>query len=206
MNTLNIATCISLATLISPALAEFPAARNAEPSRLIAPPAEFMRPSPPREGAAYGWAAAGTFVPMGLSMLLAGSENDAFKLSGVLLTGAGLLAGPSMGQYYAGSGWPATIGLAARTTGLWMLLTGIDLGSRSTGCTDDCPWSDGTEFAIAGWSTMGIGLVYSLIDTHYAVKRARHRAEASERIGFAPTLAWNGDGKAQVGGRTWLRF
>ncbi len=128
----------------------------------------------------------------------------------VLIEGAGLSPGPSLGQFYAGSYWQGTAVIAARTTSVVLLVYGYGLSGDNSGCYDDCPWNDGGPFIKAGWATLGIGFLYSLIDTHFAVQRATQKGTwekpFAEGIQLAPILARNANGDTRVGGQAWLHF
>lgn len=181
-------------------------ARSAPPKQ-----AEWIK-KPKSEAVAYAWASGGT-----LALLAAGAgltANTSAVGTGLLVMAGGLVAGPSLGQYYAGSPAQARVGMAIRGLGLGMVLLGIAQGFELGHCSHlhnlgpadlNCGDENGSILRILGTLTLGSGLVYSLVDTHYAVERHGRRIGRAA-FGFSPALALGPEGRLRPGGRAWMSF
>ncbi len=198
---LPLISCITLLVAAPYCMAQLPAEQPEHPLPSL---------SQPREGAAYNRLLLGTLGPVVVGSVMIGMENDALAVAGLFVMATGLAAGPSWGQYYAGSPWQANIGLAGRTIGVGSLLYGLHLALDDSGCTDDCHWNDGRYFVKGGYAMLIGGLLYGLIDTHFAVHRAAQKSAKekpfAEGIQLAPILARNAEGDTRVGGQAWMHF
>lgn len=168
----------------------------------------------PGFGAAYAWTLLGTAVPMGVGLAwLTGPSGNGEAL---LLTLAGAVIGPSLGQYYAGSPLQASLALTGRLAGLGILVWGIARGMENTTCMhhrnmgDDleCAESAGGTQIVIGTLLLGGSFLYSLIDTEWSIDRARARnaARRNARLSVDPWIAYGGPLSPRIGGRAQLRF
>ena len=162
---------------------------------------------PADEAAAYAWALGATLVPIAMGGYLA-NEDIAGGVAGLMIF-AGALGGPSAGQFYAGSTSQGWGGIGLRAGGGLLMVAGIVeaiddicfMGGAGEGCEGD--GDDGTVLAVAGLMVAGAGTLYSLVDTHFAVRR-NQAAWTAARLELAPVLALTGAGDMAYGTR--LRF
>ena len=159
-------------------------------------------PTEKSELLAYGLAAIGTSAPILTGALLAPNN---FSVGALLITG-GALIGPSVGQFYAGSNSQAWTGSLIRGAGMALMVYG---GVQEFDCEyggnqgENCP-VDGNALIFAGEAVVFGGALYSLIDTHFAVKRANVKIK-EKHFGFSPEIIPSSGGTA-VGMRAWGRF
>ena len=167
--------------------------------------------NPPYVGTAYAWTLGGTVLPVlaGITMLGSGSSGGAFLFL------AGLIAGPSSGQYYAGSPWQATSAMEARGTGILLIAREVSNALDERTCRNDesdsgkdLDCSEGSGLLLAGGLVLLVGgTFYSLFDTGYAVSRAQWdmAAKRGAALRVEPMLAWTGTSTA-AGARASLSF
>ncbi|MDQ3001185.1 MAG: hypothetical protein M3Y08_07985 [Fibrobacterota bacterium] len=168
-------------------------------------------PSLDRQGkmlTAYALGIGGTVLPVTAAIMMSNLSNDNGALMGTLVL-SGLMIGPSLGQFYAGSIGQGFGGLGIRALGGLLTMTGLVLAIGEAFCTEDegheCnDGSDGTGFFILGAVTYIGGVVYSLVDTRFSVDRYYARKEDS--YGLAPVLVPQGDGSIKTGATAWMRF
>jgi hypothetical protein len=144
---------------------------------------------------AYAWAVGSTVVPIAIAYPMLNKENptDREDLIGWPLMISGIFIGPSMGQFYAGSYLNGTGGIvvrAASVIGLVMAFSDcplFDNGDESCGETG--------ERVAAGIYTAGV--LYSLVETYFAVNRANERARkaALSNTSLSPILYPTPDGR-----------
>jgi hypothetical protein len=132
-------------------------------------------------------------------------------MAGLGLMGAALTAGPAMGQWYAGSTPQAWWSTGARALGLALIAAGPALPFEDMACVD----AGGSDCANEGMETLSTALivsgavtyvgstVYSLIDTHRAVRKNRR---AQSPVDLTPSLALDSEGRLAPGAVATLRF
>lgn len=137
---------------------------------------------------AYAWVVGATVIPIAIAYPMLNKDNptDREDIIGWPLMISGILIGPSVGQFYAGS-WVRGIGgilfRSASAYGLMMAFSDcplFDNGDESCGETG--------ERVAAGIYV--VGALYSLIDTYFAVNRANERARRryESRTSLSPIL------------------
>ena len=142
---------------------------------------------------AHGLAVAGTAIP--LLLLYAPPKS----LEGIqMLGGISLVAGPSLGQIYAGSQGTALAGSLIRVLGGVLIAASSAVGCLGS-ASEDCG-GDGS----LGRTILYAGIAYSFFETKFAVDRANERArdraqKAASRTSFTPTLFSLGHGRLAPG-------
>jgi hypothetical protein len=161
------------------------------------------------EGIAYLWLLGATAVPMLTGTYMMKASNAGLNGLGAFVFMAGLFAGPSAGQFYAGSGLHGAGGIGLRIIGVAATLAGIALLLSDFGCSDcgrsQRDESQGSVLLLLGAVTFGAGNLYSIIDTHFVVKNY-NQAIIGKRAGFLPTLKLSPEGQFAGGGRVWMSF
>lgn len=163
---------------------------------------------------AYALGIGGTVLPITAAIMLSnlpnGNGNDALIGSLVL---SGLMVGPSVGQFYAGSVGQGFAGLGIRAVGGLITIAGLAtiIGDAFCGFDDSegeesrCDeQSDGGPLLILGLATYVGGVVYSLVDTRFSVDR--HFRRRQDSFGVAPVLVPQGEGSIKAGATAWMRF
>ncbi|HAO98893.1 MAG TPA: hypothetical protein DCQ83_02490 [Fibrobacteres bacterium] len=152
------------------------------------------------EGWAYTWATIGTlpFV-FGIGEIISSDKGEGYRtFKDNLGFFGGALIGPSLGQFYAGSIGTGFGGILIRAVGAgsfsYIVLSKLDGGHEGEDYT--------VHYILSGF--YAAGTIYSLIDTHYAVRRANETHNAMQ-IGFAPTLLPTSDG-LKPGAIAWAKF
>jgi hypothetical protein len=134
-------------------------------------PADEAYHPPKSRAAAFGWMVAGTVGPVAAALMLPESEAAFFLGAG------GVVIGPSVGQFYAGSLGTGFQGIGIRLLGLPV---GLVLGGLMASGASDEGFAALAAFLggmMIGGGVMWIaGTTYSLIDTPRAVDRANERA------------------------------
>lgn len=156
-----------------------------------------------REAVAYMLAIGATVLPLSLGYFLAGSDDTPYM--GVPLLVAGGMIGPSVGQFYAGSHLHGWGGAALRTIGGLIFMAGALEAYDDILCTDDCDGNEGGPAMAAGLIVGGAGVLYSLVDTHFAFSRPRSEPEGG-RLGWTPALGVTREGRTAYGARAWYQF
>ena len=148
---------------------------------------------PPEKNEATAYALA-----TGVTLLTLLSFNSSGTFAGeILFPIVCPIVGPSLGQIYAGSWWQATIGASVRTIGLTIMVASF-LGSAQ--CDQNCPSLTGP--VTTGLIFLGGGIIYSFVDTHFAVKRANEKVRAKQTtvlFDLFPTLTYNTGSSHQMG-------
>ena len=175
----------------------------------ISDSATISQPPAKSELVAYGWALGGTLIPFvsGLIIVQPNKGSGANTTANILL-GTGLILGPSLGQYYAGSYWRGSFGIVPRVAGSFifsfgLLVDGLSDDKGAVGAVRS--GAPGGDLILLGGSLMIAGTVYSLIDTHFAVKRANEKVKA-QHFGFSPELFPSSNGGLKPGVMAWARF
>lgn len=159
------------------------------------------------EVTAYNWAATGTLGPVLAGTALAafggGAELTTRAGVGMILVGLGL--GPSMGQVYAGSYLHGVAASTLRVGGGVLVVAGAAASVASQGCEENDTCRDrGLPLALAGTLAYFGGVAYSLVETHFAVRR---RASPSRpALSLTPTLHSLGPGHLGPGLLAQVRF
>ncbi len=152
------------------------------------------------EQAAYAW------TLFGPGLIIAPSFFIGDKPLGYALILSGLVAGPSFGQYYAGSYRQGIWATGVRLLGIGMALPSYmryveDL--NRTGAS-----RQHSDFVSDMGGTGGLifltGIIYSWVDTYFAVKRANEKFKP-QRFGFSPELLPTNDG-LKPGLLAWAKF
>lgn len=160
------------------------------------------------EGAAYAWLLAGTLATTASGFYLAFAQKPDL---GLFLMGVGTIAAPSFGQVYAGSPLQGAAGLAVRALGVVLFVPRFSEEWDASSCRrreeidseGPCPEPKGLG-SLPGFLVWTGGFVYSLVDTHYAVKRKVKRARAAG-FGLSPTLE-PAPGGLRTGAMAFIRF
>ena len=152
---------------------------------------------------AYGFAAAGTILPsLAGAPLAANWNNGNHEEIGTALILTGFTIGPSLGQFYAESFWQGSLALLGRGIGAGLIAYGF---SKSL---DEAPGNGPSAADLTGTIGLileGSGTIYSLIDTHFAVKRANDKIQA-QHFGFSPELFPSSNGGLKPGVVAWVKF
>lgn len=153
-----------------------------EPKSAVEPAAESEYRPAKSVAVAYAWAVGGTVL-------------------GAPLLGLGLIVGPSLGQYYAGSPEQGTRGMLMRLAGAGLVYAGLVHGIGTMG--DAGSESDAYVESVLLYGGIGLffwGAAYSLWDTHRAVDRFNARGKAAGiRAFLSPALFPRGDGRVIPG-------
>ena len=158
---------------------------------------------------AFGWSLLGTAVPVIAGEYLSGKVDRKVATG---LTLSGMLVGPSLGQFYAGSVPHGLLGMGIRGAGGFMGTYGLILtyGNLFCGIGDgsdnDCDDGTGPTLAFIGLFTYLTGALYSLYDGGAAVGRYNEGIPAPQTFGFAPMAAPGSDGAMRTGAVAWMRF
>jgi hypothetical protein len=145
------------------------------------------------------------FIPsLAASLISSHSHGQYDFLAGTLAIG-GLFVGPSLGQFYAGSYGPGSIGIGIRTTGGLMGLIGMAtvigsaLDNMDGGGEPEADDSNQglTLFLVGGITYLG-GALYSLFDTGYAVRR-QSDPRRPQRYGWTPDVSRTPAGDLKAG-------
>lgn len=154
------------------------------------------------EAVAYGWAVGSTLLPtlLGIGIISTIQPEDGNPYAGMgqiflggLVISGGVIVGPSIGQFYAGSIGKAFIGMAIR---IFVPILAISLIPESRRDLN------GNEKAAITLTALSPGIIYSLFDTHYAVKRFNERARAKRTttsFDLYPTLSRTANGGLGAG-------
>ena len=151
--------------------------------------------------AAYAWTLSGPGLIVAPGVIM-GYDPLAYTL--IVL---GLVTGPSFGQYYAGSYRQGIWATSVRLLGTGMALPGYiryveDL--NQTGASRH--QSDFvSNMMVTGVLILETGIIYSWVDTYFAVKRANEKLKA-QRFGFSPELFPSNDGGLKPGMLAWAKF
>lgn len=150
----------------------------------------------------------GSAVPVLVGLQMSESGNTA----NYLVMG-GMLVGPSLGQFYAGSLGRGMLGTGIRTGGAFMALQGTVYLLRNSFCDvgdeDECDESEADAAApllILGTATYLGGAIYSLLDAGWAVQRYNARLDKKRGFGWSPTLSPAPQGGLKPGVLAWMRF
>lgn len=229
-NPLLLAACSLVAWLClaaGPIHADSAFAESAEPKRMkpdsngiaLQTPEQgdlFPRPEYKSYRAAYAWSILGTTAPVLLASQVSGSYQETSKRMAVGVMLGGLLAGPSMGQFYAGSPVGGFLGFGIRgaggfITGLgYIFRLGEDLCSGTEEFEEedeDCDEDNvGRALLAVGALTYIGGTLFSLVDAGKAVERHNDRQNQPRVFGWSPTLAPGAQGNLRSGATAWMRF
>lgn len=162
-------------------------------------------------GAACAWSILGTAAPMLLASQLSDSpQGESDGLTGSLILG-GLLVGPSLGQFYAGSPVGGFLGFGIRGAGGFMTVLGFIHSFWGRFCSGSEDESCGENNAGSALLTVGVltyvgGTLYSLIDAGRAVERHNDRQNQSRVFGWSPTFAPTPQGGVRTGALAYFRF
>lgn len=164
---------------------------------------------PRSESMAYGLAAAATAVPLVAGALLVNHSNEAVITTGGFLMVSGALLGPSFGQYYAGSAGHGIGATGVRVLGTVLLAVGGFASRPSISCLerepgDECKDKGPSPLMILGGATYIGGVLYSLGQTHSAVRKRNTSAAAS--LQWGPTFALDRSKSLQSGASLALSF
>lgn len=172
------------------------------------PAGNFARPAYKSEGMAIALSVLGTAIPVLVGNRMSGGGD----LAGSLMVG-GMVLGPSLGQFYAGSLGRGMLGTGIRTVGAVMVLQGtvyiLDNLFCEEGEGNGCNESEvdaATPLLIFGTATYLGGAIYSLLDAAWAVKRYNSRLDDKRGFGWSPTLAPAPLGGLKPGVLAWMRF
>ncbi len=234
MTRFNRSTVFACALLC--ALAFRPAFSQADPyeAEHPFPPDTSSAPIPAPAGKsvllAYGLALGATFIPYGLYEFNHPSNGWAeFGLT--TLSGVGLFGGPSAGEFYAEGGptFAGSVGMAIRAVGVGFFIASgvvdVNAGLSSicanpdpsrylflpfgdlTSCPDTALYQKADHLATTGEVLFIGGMIYSLIDTYFAVQRGNAaKEEPARRFGWSPELAPANDGGLKPGVTAWVKF
>jgi hypothetical protein len=153
-----------------------------------------------RTGSAYAWALGGTALPIIAGMYLIQTRAAA---PGGLLMASGILVGPSLGQFYAGSLGPGLGATLLRTTGGILMIAGLAEAFDDWDCDEGrtCDGNNGATLGLLGLGAFFGGTLYSFIDTHFAVKRAN-----ASVLQMSPEIRLSKQGAPALGMRASLNF
>jgi hypothetical protein len=144
---------------------------------------------------AYTLAFGATVLPLVASFLIFDSDGPV----GTWMNVGALWVGPSAGQFYAGSPVTGLLGTGLRVGGSFLVASSISdmIGDNA----------DASSF-LAGLTIFTAGTLYSLVDTHFAVKRANQRARkaALPKTSLAPMLYPTRGGRLAPGMAACLTF
>lgn len=167
-NVIRIAGCVALVTAVIVCGAQ--AEQSAKLSSVTTPSSNSSGAKLLSERSATRLSALGTVIPVGLGIVLAATasghdeyyvdwngtpsyrRSDPDRLPTILLTGSGLIIGPSLGYFYAGRPGRAFLGIGFRTA----VGFGSLIGAFAT-CGWDCGPGDGAYDA--AWGIIGAGTV-----------------------------------------------
>lgn len=156
-------------------------------------------------GAALVFSLLGTSVPV---LAVAGISNGSGGgASMVVLLLAGLIGGPSAGQFYADSPASAVLGMAFRTAGMLIAISGLSDALHT--CDEyetNCRESSGETKMTIGMLTLLGGTLYSIIDAPLSAFRFNERQPKKPGFGWSPTLSPGSDGAWKTGAMAWMRF
>jgi hypothetical protein len=161
------------------------------------------------QATALAWSVFGTAVPLITATALSGKGNPALENTLLL---SGLLVGPSLGQFYAGSTPHGLLALGIRGAGGFVGLYGIAMMIGESFCDmdsdsdTDCSEKAGPPLAVIGLFTYMAGAVYSLYDAGAGVERYNAHLNQRETFGFAPVLVPGREGSLKTGAVAWMRF
>ena len=168
------------------------------------------------EAVAYGLALGSTVIPVLVGGAMIGVSPDGSAVTsigkGFLITGLtlGLTLGPSLGEFYAGSYKQGILGTSGRILGIGLVYFGalLSFNNRDYNGQRDMGGGPGDAVAIFGAALATCSTIYSLIDTHFAVKRAKEKTRAAHVTHFDifPTLAHDADGSERMGMMARLSF
>jgi hypothetical protein len=153
---------------------------------------------------AFGFSMAATILPLLPLTLSSGTGQEL-----VALGFAGLIAGPSAGQFYAGTPLGGLAGMSIRGLGTYLALSGIsdNLGSRSCRQDDGQDCEQGSDGKILlGFAMYAGGVMYSLIDAGLTIGRYNAGREEAAGFGWTPTLVAGSGGALKTGATAWIRF
>lgn len=165
---------------------------------------------------AYLLAVGGTSLPLALGFVIYNKSGRGFALAtGDILALGGLLAGPSLGQFYAGSPWHGLGGVLVRTVAAGLVTVGMNSFLDMIGCgmvqdvagpSSTCEEAGRYSYLIPLGAAVYVGgLAYSAADTRRAVLRAPHRHRRHD-LSWRPTLKLDGRGGLQSGALAVLRY
>ena len=207
----------------------------AEQKEFFPPDSAFTSESSPKsELVAYGLAIGLTVVPL-VPVLVSKPSNPLLSVALYSFAGIGLLAGPSTGEMYAGSGNSSTgnAGAAIRGVGVITMLTGEIIYAVSStaaqlhrcpppshiNCGDECddqwfpfafcpeePSNAGLVIADLGEGLLISGIIFSLVDTHFEVKRNNRRGKSALNFNLVPEISLVPNQKPTMGGKVLLTF
>lgn len=172
------------------------------------PENSIARPAYKSAGLSIALSVLGSAVPVLTGLQMSKSGNTAnFMVMG------GMLVGPSLGQFYAGSLGRGMLGTGIRTGGAFMALTGIVYLLNDFSCDvadgnvcDEDKDAAATPLLILGTATYLGGAIYSLLDAGWAVERYNARLDSKRGFGWSPTLAPASQGGLKPGVLAWMRF
>lgn len=165
---------------------------------------------------AYLLAVGGTALPVALGLVLYNSgDNEAAIAAGDVLALSGVLVGPSLGQFHARSPWTGLGGVLFRTAAAGMVSVGFSsfmdgalcgMAQDIVGAAPDCEEAGQYAYLLPLGAVVYLGgLVYSVADTHRAVRLAPLRP-SRENLRWSPTLKPDGKGGLQPGAMAVLGF
>jgi hypothetical protein len=124
---------------------------------------------------------------VGGSLLFTSSNSEGLASALIL---SGIFVGPSVGQFYSGSVGAGLGATGLRVAGAGLMVAGLIRALSACNLDDDGQCNAGEGEAWAGLFLFGGGVLYSLIDTKFAVDRANEKARKASgiRTSFAPAL------------------
>jgi hypothetical protein len=163
---------------------------------------------------AYSLALAATVLPLAGAVILSDyTESEGIIGTSAGLAIAGLLIGPSAGQFYAQSYKHAWLSSGVRLAGAFMGSVGFAAVLSDAYCgwdtEEDVDCEDhsalGVTLLAGGVLTYAGGIVYSLVDTHRRVEDWPAR-RGGKRHGWSPIFALDKQGALRPGAAAWMRF
>ncbi len=164
-------------------------ARAQSGNTVLGPPGAAPPPEPPAPAelvspnTALGLSLLGTASIFGLAYIGEESDTDAVAF----LSLAALLAGPSLGQFYAGNSRGACTGFGLRATGVGLMVTGA-LISLNQCFLQDCDGSPGLSLIVVGGAVIVGATIYSIVDAPRAARRTNRRRRQATVLAPGPVI------------------
>ena len=158
------------------------------------------------EAIAYGLAIGSTLFPdwIGIAILKSSDATPRQTIEYTFLF-SGLIVGPSTGQIYANSYKEGLLGISARGLGISLIVYSIANNAQFDYVSGNHNGYGALEFS--GVIICTAGILYSLIDTHFAVHRYNNPGEPKlQKFGVMPSWRIDGNGTPQAGLVAWARF
>ena len=172
----------------------------------------FEQPFQKSKGTAYILSFLGTGIPLLMAAQLSASTHGGSEawIGGMVL--GGVILGPSLGQFYAGSHAGGWLGAGIRTGGLFVTALGLAQFSERLFCSEEeeSGCDDGGKAApylIPGGIALFIGgTIYSFVNAGRTVERFNDSQSRLGDFGWSPAFAPGSGGAWKSGAIAWMRF